>query len=104
MPATVSIEIPAEREAIVRRLLAFHEELDQLALSAPDGTVLDACEAAVVSGGRDLQRRMLEDAAARRLETAEKRGRRAASVRAESSRKTADPKPEDSSASSASSR
>ena len=89
MPATVSVEVPVAQVDLVRRLLAFHEELDQLALAAPDGTVFDACESAVIAGGRDLQLRMLEQAVARRIETAEKRGRRSASVRAVDSRKIA---------------
>ena len=73
--ATITIEVPAERESLVRRLLALTEELDQLALSAPHGTVFDACEAAVIEGGRDLSSRILADAVARRIETAEKKGR-----------------------------
>jgi len=93
MPTTVSIEVPLAQEDLVRRLLAFHEELDQLALAAPDGTVFDACESAVIAGGRDLQLRMLQQAVARRIETAEKRGRRSAFVRAEKPKPTAVPKP-----------
>ena len=73
---TVSIEIPLAQEEIVR------EELDQLALAAPDGTVFAACESAVIAGGRDLQLRMLHQAVTRRIETAEKRWRRFDSVRA----------------------
>jgi len=82
MKPTVTIEIPAASEALVRQLLALHEELEALALSAPDGSVLEACELAVVQKGRDLNERILEDAVARRIETAEKGGRRSASVRA----------------------
>ncbi len=93
MPSTVSIEVPVAQVDLVRRLLAFHEELDQLALAAPDGTVFDACESAVIAGGRDLQLRMLEQAVARRIETAEKRGRRSASARAAGPKRTAVPKP-----------
>ena len=78
MPATGTIEIPAASEALVRRLLALHEELQALALSAPDGTVLDACETAVVEKGRDLYRRVLADAVAGRIGAAEKRGHRSA--------------------------
>lgn len=48
MSKTVTIEIPAASEALVRRLLVHHEELQALALSAAEGTVLDACETAVV--------------------------------------------------------
>jgi hypothetical protein len=80
MPATVSIEIPADREQFFRRILAFTEELDQLALSAPDGTVFDACETAVITKGREVQKQMLEDAVARRIESAEKRGHRSESA------------------------
>ncbi len=87
--ATVTIEIPAERETLVRRLLALHDELEQLALTAPDGTVLDACETAVIAGGRDLSQRLLSDAVARRVQAAEKKGRRCVSVNADARRRTA---------------
>jgi len=50
MKPTVTIEIPADSEALVRRLVALHEELEALALSAPDGTVLEACEECPTSG------------------------------------------------------
>jgi hypothetical protein len=92
MPSTISIEIPTNREAQVRRLLALLEELDNLADTAPDGTVLDACEAAVVEKGRDLSKQILAGAVARRVETAEKRGRLSASANAVEPRKTADPR------------
>ena len=91
MKPTVTIEIPASSELLVRRLVALHEELEALALSAPDGTVLEACEEAVVRKGRDLSKRILEDAVARRIETAEKRGRRSASATAVAARRTAEP-------------
>ena len=89
MKSTVTIEIPAASESLVRHLLALHEELEALALSAPDGTVLDACESAVIQKARDLNKRILEDAVARRIESAEKRGPRSASVRVGDARKTA---------------
>lgn len=82
MTPTVSIDVPADREALVRSFLAMAEELDHLALSAPDGTVFDACETAVVLGGRDLQARVLEAAVARRVAAAEKKGPRSATARA----------------------
>lgn len=90
MKPTITIEIPADSEALVRQLLALNEELQALALSAPDGTVLDACEAAVVQKGRDLHTHILADAVARRIESAEKRGRRSAPVPAVGPRRTAD--------------
>jgi hypothetical protein len=89
---TVTIEIPAEHEPTIRRVLALQDELTQLALTAPDGTVLDACEQAVLDRGRDLQRQLLTDAVARRIETAEKRGPRSASVRAVGGKKIAAPR------------
>ncbi len=73
MKPTITLEIPAESEALVRQLLALHEELQALALSAADGTVLDACEAAVVRNGRALQTNLLAGAVARRIEAAEKK-------------------------------
>ncbi|OWK39926.1 hypothetical protein [Fimbriiglobus ruber] len=89
---TVTIEIPAAHEATIRRVLALQDELTQLALTAPAGTVLDACEQAVLDRGRDLQRQLLTDAVARRIETAEKRGRPSASVTAVGRRKIAAPR------------
>jgi hypothetical protein len=89
MPSTVTIEIPASSEGIVRQLLALDDELQSLALSAPDGTVLDACEAAILKGGRELNRHVLADAVARRIETAEKKGHRSAPVPAVGPRRTA---------------
>ena len=80
MSAKVLIEVDARHEATVRRVLALAEELEQLALTAPDGTVLDACEGAVIDKGRDLQRQMLGEAVARRIEAAEKKGRRCAAA------------------------
>jgi hypothetical protein len=88
----VMIEVDAQYEAIVRRALALAEEMEQLALTAPDGTVLDACEETVIHKGRGLQVQMLTQAVARRIEAAEKRGHRSASALAGGKRKTAGPK------------
>src|SRR5260370_39064749 len=81
MTATIHLEVPIEHEALLRRTLALAEELHQLALSAPDGTVFDACEAAVVSGGREVQQRLLTEAGARRMAAPGKRGRHSDTVR-----------------------
>lgn len=78
MTTKVPIEVDAQHEAIVRRTPALAEELEQLALTVPDGTVFGACEEAVVDRGRDLQRQLLGEAVARRIEAAEKKGRRSA--------------------------
>ena len=74
MNGTVSIEIDAKHEALVRRLLAMREEMEQLALTAADGTVFHACEEAVIEKGRRLQSEMLGDAVAQRIEAVEKKG------------------------------
>ena len=73
--STYTFECTEAQAAVLRRTLALQEELEQLALSAPDGTVFDACEAAVLDRGRDLQRDLLTDAVARRVAAAEKKGR-----------------------------
>jgi hypothetical protein len=91
MTRTVTIEVDAKHEAIVRRALAVAEEMEQLALTAPDGTVFDACEAAVIDKGRGLQAQMLAAAVARRVEAAEKKGRRSASANAGAGRRIAGP-------------
>jgi len=89
MNSTVTIEIPAASEALVRQCLSLHEELQALALAAPDGTVLDACEEAVIPKGRELTANILSDAVARRIESAEKGGRRSAFASAVEPRRTA---------------
>lgn len=89
MATTITIEIPAQAESFVRQALALHEELQNLALAAPDGNVLDACEAAIVEKGRDLNARILAEAVTRRIEAAEKKGRRSAPAPAAEPRRTA---------------
>ena len=103
MKPTITIVIPADSEPLVRQLLALHEELTQLALSSPEGTVVDACEAAVVDKGRDLNTQILADAVARRVEAAEKKGRRCGLAPVAGPRRTAGPRPGNSSVRSASS-
>jgi hypothetical protein len=92
MSAKVTIEVDVRHEAFLRRALAMAEEMEQLALTAADGTVFDACEAAVVEKGRALQVQMLGEAVARRIEAAEKKGRRCAGVPADARKKTAAPR------------
>jgi len=93
MPATITIEIPAAREPLVRPLLALHEELQALALSAPDGTVLDACEAAAVPKGRELTKNLLADTVQHRIREVEKRGRRSAPAPVAKPKRIAAPPP-----------
>jgi hypothetical protein len=92
MSAKVTIEVDKKYEGVVRRALALAEEMEQLALTAPDGTVFDACEGAIVEKGRTFQAHVLSDAVARRIEAAEKKGRRSVCASADARRKIADPK------------
>jgi hypothetical protein len=91
----VTIEVDAKHEAVVRRALAMAEEMEQLALTAPDGAVFDACEEGVLEKGRNLQAQVLGAAVSRRIEAAEKKGRRSGSALAVAKRKIADPKNDD---------
>ena len=91
MNGTVSIEIAAKDEGIVRRFLAMREEMEQLALTAAAGTVVHACEGAVIEKGRRLQREMLGDAVAQRIEAVEKKGLPCAAVPVSAKRKTRAP-------------
>ena len=72
----ISLEIEAEDEDLIRGYAEFVGEMKDLALSAPDGSVLDVCEEAVIEKGREHQRRLLRRAAQARLDAAEKKGRR----------------------------
>ena len=47
-----------------------------MALSAPDGHVLDTCEAAALQKGQEVNRQALEQAVQKRIERMEKKGRR----------------------------
>ncbi len=96
MSTKVTIEVDARFENGVRRALAMLEEMEHLALTAPDGQVFDVCEQAVVEKGRKLQSDTLGEAVARRIESAEKRGRRSDCARAVARKKTADPSRADS--------
>jgi hypothetical protein len=91
MNTNVQITVDAKHEAIVRRALAMAEEMEQLALTAPDGDVFETCEGAVIQKGRDLQAQLLGAAVARRVEAAEKKGRRSAAAPAGDRRRTGGP-------------
>jgi hypothetical protein len=92
MNAKVMIGVDPRHEAVVRRALALAEEMEQLALSASDGEVFDACEEAVIEKGRRFQSQVLGQAVTRRIEMAEKKGRRSVCAAADAKKKTADPK------------
>jgi hypothetical protein len=72
----ITLEIDAEDEDLIRGYAGFVGEMKDLAATAPDGSVLEACEDAVVERGREHQRRLLEHATQARLDAAEKKGRR----------------------------
>lgn len=88
MNTKVLIEVDAQHEALVRRAVALAEEMEQLALTAPEGAVFDACEGAIIQKGRDFQGQLLGEAVARRIEAAEKKGRRSAPAPAAARRRT----------------
>ena len=92
MNRKVTIEVEPQHEAIVRRALALAEELEQLALTAPDGQVFGACEDAVIARGRLFQSQVLGAAVARRIEAAEKKGRPSAFAPVDVRKKTVGPK------------
>jgi hypothetical protein len=96
MSTKVTIEFDPRFENGMRRALAMFEEMEQLALIAPDGQVFDRCEEAAIEKGRKFQAATLGDAVARRVEAAEKKGRRSGSVRAVAKKKTAGPSRADS--------
>jgi len=73
---TVTLEIDTESEGLLRQYAGFLEEMKDLAATAPDGSVLEACEDAVIERGREQQRRVLQHAVQARLDAAEKKGRR----------------------------
>jgi hypothetical protein len=86
---TFTADVTDAQAQILRRVVALMEDLDHVADTAAAGTVLDACEAAVLTGGRDLQRALLERAVQRRIDAAEKKGRRCAPAAAAGRRRTA---------------
>jgi hypothetical protein len=92
MSPKVTLEFDARFGNGMRRALAMFEEMEQLALTAADGQVFDVCEQAVIDKGRKLQAATLGEAVARRVEAAEKRGRRSGSASVAARRKIAAPK------------
>jgi hypothetical protein len=71
----------AERLAI-ETAIAFVTELRQLALTAPDGQVLSACEGQALTQGRDLLRSTVQQAVQARVQSAEVKGGPHVSARA----------------------
>jgi hypothetical protein len=73
---TVTLEVHTPEQAeLLRNFHAYLMELDQLALSAPDGKVIDQCELSAVTKGQNITRQSLEQAVQRRINSVEKKGR-----------------------------
>src|SRR5262245_55002747 len=74
---TVTLEVHSpEQAALLRQFHALVLEMEQLALSAPPGQVSDQCEAAILEGGRQVNRQVLQQGVQQRIEALEKKGRR----------------------------
>jgi hypothetical protein len=72
----IALEVDAEDEDSKRGYARLVGEMKDLAATAPDGSVLDVREEAVIEQGREHRRRLLERAVRARLEHAEKKGLR----------------------------
>jgi hypothetical protein len=82
-PTPVTLEVSsAEQEAVLRQFHGLLLEMEQLALSAPPGQVIDRCEALVLQRGQDVNRQLLQQAVQQRIEALEKKGRRCEPVTA----------------------
>jgi hypothetical protein len=86
---TITLEIDNDgQETLLRSYHAFVMEMNNLALTAPDGRVLDQLEDVAVEKGRETLRATLEQAVQERIDAAEKKGRRCGSVRVDKSART----------------
>ena len=74
---TIEYQDDAERLAL-EQCLAYFAQLRQTALTAPDGTVLAACEQVALRDGRALLRSTLAKAVESRVAVAEQKGGRRA--------------------------
>ncbi len=78
-----TFEYRSESERIaMERAFAFVAQMHDLALSAPSGQVLDLCEGQALEAGRDLLQATLQQALQTRIDQAEEKKGRCASVRA----------------------
>ena len=74
MPS-MTLEYHSEKERLLlEQAIAYVTQLHQVALSAPDGTVLNACEKVAVDAGRELLRSTLAGALESRVEQIEQKG------------------------------
>jgi len=87
---TVMLEVNSPEQAeLIRHYHGLLLELEQLALSAPVGQVLDVCEAAVLKGGQEVNRQTLQQVVQQRIDALEKKRRRYEAVPAAKGEKTA---------------
>jgi hypothetical protein len=84
---TLEVDSPAQ-EQLVRQYHAFLQELNALSDTAPPGQVFDVSEGTVLGRGREALRATLELAVQRRIDAAEKKGRRCGGAGAVSSGRT----------------
>ena len=78
---TLTINYQNENERLMlEQAIAYVTQLQKMALSAPDGTVLDACEKLAVDDGRKLLRSTLAAAVQSRIAQVEQKGGKPVSV------------------------
>ena len=76
-PMTMTLEVHSrEQEALIRQFHTLVLELEQLALTAPAGQVVDVCEAAVLERGQQVNCQVLQQAVQQRIAALEKKGLR----------------------------
>jgi hypothetical protein len=78
---TLEVDCPAQ-EQLIRNYHALVMELNDLALTAPDAAVIDQLEDLAVQRGRETLRASLQQAVQKRIDAAEKKGRRSDSAAA----------------------
>jgi hypothetical protein len=72
---TLTIEYQDERERLaLEQAIAFFQQMRQAAQTAPDGTVLAACERVALRDGQALLRNGLAAAVQGRIDAAEQKG------------------------------
>lgn len=76
---TVSYSTPEERRDY-ERAIAYAAEMRQMGLHAPDGSVIESCEALALSKGRDFLRDSLAAAVQVRVSDFEKKSSRPAAT------------------------
>ena len=86
---SITLEVDNDAQAdLIRHYHALVQEMSDLALAAPNGRVIDVLEQVAVEKGRDTLRATLQQAVQQRIDAAEKKGRRSASVPAVRNGKT----------------